>query len=82
MAAFITNQSQLAQALGISSSWFTTVKDTHCASDELLVRLEALTGISQVYWASPKRKRQLNQQLKAFLAAQKEQAETSKNTSL
>lgn len=73
MPTFITNQSQLAKAAGVSSQWLSAVKGTDSASDDLLAKLELLTGIPQVYWISYKRKLALDQKLETFLSQQKEQ---------
>jgi len=71
MRDHITTQLKLASALGITAEYFSLVKKTHCASDTLLIELEKLTGISQVYWASPKRKALLDRDLKQFFKREK-----------
>ena len=72
MSLFITSQAILAETVGISSQWLSTVKHACSAGDALLVKLEAATGIPQVYWASPIRSSLLEQKLETFLNQEKD----------
>ena len=78
MITYITSQSLLAEAVGVSPQWLSTIKRYYSASDELLIKLEKLTGIPQVYWVSSKRKHLLDKKLEVFLNQEKERADRAR----
>lgn len=71
MEQFIINNTELAQAAGVSKQYFSTMKSTYSASAELAQRLEKITKIPSVCWVSPKKRNYLSKELKKFFIQQK-----------
>lgn len=78
MKEFITSQLKLAEALGITPQYLSVVKKSNTASDVLLQKLEEVTGIKQILWASPARRRTLEKELNAFFCKERLKAKTQK----
>jgi len=68
MTVFLTNQKKLAAAVGISDNHMSQIKKGgHGISDDLAGKLEAITSIQKVTWASAgKKTQQLANSLKKF----------------
>jgi len=73
MAVFLTNQKKLAASVGISEVHMTQLKKgLNGISDSLAEKLETITGISRITWASAGRKSsQLSISLKKFFRLEK-----------
>ena len=71
MPIFITNQNKLAEAVGVTAQYLSSVKKTCRASNDLLANLVKVTGIEASYWELPKKSSALNKRLRIFLSNQK-----------
>lgn len=67
----IVNNKSLAQAVGITPQYLSTIKKDYSASQELLNRLVSITQIPLIIWSSPARKNQLDRRLKLFFTSEK-----------
>ena len=82
MREYLTTQVKLSKALGISPEYFSMLKKYHTASNDLLQKLEKLTGIQQILWASPSRSRSLKVALKEFFTKERSEAKKANRSQL
>ena len=67
MNVFLTNQKKLAAAAGVSEQHLSLIKKgANGISDDLAGKLETITQIKKITWASSKKSTQLNISLKKF----------------
>jgi len=78
--AFITNQGELAQIVGVTPQYLSMAKRNYLASDALVQRLVAATAIPSNYWMLPRYKVMLSKMLKEFFQSERAKKAKAHNT--